>query len=133
MLLSTSYTNPTPLDLGSYHCGRKERKASMSERDDRDAAVAQRTLDDLPAGLLSRVVDHLRTVEPAAIGVLVTGSYAAGRASLQSDLDATVLTAVPPQGAYRTWFEPRPGTPLHVSAGAEALAAAGGEDEHAAQ
>lgn len=93
----------------------------MCEHDGRDARLARLTLDDLPLGLLGRIVDHLRVVEPAAIGVLVTGSYPAGRASPQSDLDATVLTAVPPQGGYRTWFEPRPHAPLHVSAGAEAL------------
>jgi Aminoglycoside adenyltransferase C-terminal domain/Nucleotidyltransferase domain len=79
------------------------------------------TLADLPEGLLDRVVAALRQAEPAAVGVLVTGSYAGGRATSQSDLDVTVLTAVRPLGHYRTWFEPRPGLPLHVSAGAASL------------
>jgi phosphoribosyl-AMP cyclohydrolase len=78
----------------------------------------------LPGGLLDRVVVRLRAAEPAAIGVIVTGSYAAGRATPQSDLDLTVLTATAPLGHYRTWFEPRAGLlPLHVSAGARALSA----------
>ena len=64
------------------------------------------TLADLPEGLLDRVVAALRQAEPAAVGVLVTGSYAGGRATSQSDLDVTVLTAVPALGHYRTWFEP---------------------------
>lgn len=93
----------------------------MRECDGQDPQMARLTLDDLPLGLLGRVVDRLREVEPAALGVLVTGSYATGRATRQSDLDVTVLTAVPSQGHYRTWFEPRPDAPLHVSAGAQAL------------
>lgn len=90
-------------------------------RDYAQAVQATLTLSDLPAGLLDHVVDRLRAVEPAAIGVLVTGSYAACRATHQSDLDVTVLTAMPSLAHYRTWFEPRPGAPLHVSAGARAL------------
>jgi hypothetical protein len=81
----------------------------------------QLTLEDLPEEVLARVVDRLRAAEPAAIGVLVTGSYAAGQADQSSDLDLTVLTAMSPLGHYRTWFEPRTSTPLHVSAGAMAL------------
>ncbi len=91
------------------------------DRDDVQAVQPALTLDDLPVGLLERVVDRLRAVEPAAIGVLVTGSYAARRATHQSDLDVTVLTAMPSLAHYRTWFEPRPGAPLHVSAGGRAL------------
>lgn len=93
----------------------------MSERECQDARPARLALGDLPEELRSRVAARLRDVEPAAIGVLVTGSYAAGRATRQSDLDVTVLTAMPPLTHYRTWFEPRPGAPLHVSAGAMAL------------
>jgi len=98
-------------------------EARMSEfsRDYVQAVQPMLTLGDLPAGLLDRIVDRLRAIEPAAIGVLVTGSYAARRAIHQSGLDVTVLTAVPSLGHYRTWFEPRPGAPLHVSAGARAL------------
>lgn len=93
----------------------------MPDHASRDAAPARLALADLPEELRGRVVARLRDVEPAAIGVLVTGSYAAGRATRQSDLDVTVLTAMPPLTHYRTWFEPRPGAPLHVSAGAMAL------------
>ncbi len=93
----------------------------MPALDNENGSSARFTLHDLPSELLDRVVDCLREVEPAAVGVLATGSYATGRAVLQSDLDVTVLTAVPPQGDYRTWFEPRPGAPLHVSAGARSL------------
>ncbi len=80
------------------------------------------TLADLPAGLLDRIAATLRDAEPAAVAVIVTGSYATGRATLRSDLDLTVLTAVAPTGHYRSWFEPREGLPLHVSAGADSLA-----------
>jgi hypothetical protein len=38
-------------------------------------------LADLPEGLLDRVVAALRQAEPAAVGVLVTGGYAGGRAT----------------------------------------------------
>jgi len=80
------------------------------------------TLEDLPPGVLDDVVDRLRQAEPAALAVLVTGSYATRRASTRSDLDLTVLTADPPLGHYRTWFDPRGRPPLHVSAGAKSLA-----------
>jgi phosphoribosyl-AMP cyclohydrolase len=93
----------------------------MTEQDGQDTQRIGLTLDDLPAGLLERIVAHLCAVEPAAIGVLATGSYAAGRAGRHSDLDLTVLTAVAPQVHYRTWFEACLGVPLHVSAGARAL------------
>ncbi len=93
----------------------------MSAFGSEDGSSAQLTLDDLPLGLLTQMVDRLREVEPAAVGVLATGSYATGQAVPQSDLDVTVLTAVPPQGDYRTWFEPCPSAPLHISAGARSL------------
>jgi hypothetical protein len=78
-------------------------------------------LDDLPSGLVEHLVATLRGYEPTAVAVIVTGSYAVGRATLQSDLDLTVLTALPPRGHYRTWFEPRDPQPLHISAGAASL------------
>ena len=78
-------------------------------------------LDSLPSGLLEHMAATLRQHEPAAVAVIATGSYAAGKATLYSDLDLTVLTAVMPNGHYRTWFEPREPLPLHISAGAAAL------------
>ncbi len=53
--------------------------------------------------------------------MLVTGSYAAARATPQSDLDLTTLLRGEPAVGYRTWFEDRPGRLLHVSAGFESL------------
>lgn len=77
-----------------------------------------RGLDD---ALLDRIVRRLVELEPAALGVIVTGSYAKGRATPSSDLDVTALTPEP-RVRYRTWFEERPGAPpLHVSAGAKTL------------
>jgi phosphoribosyl-AMP cyclohydrolase len=66
---------------------------------------------------------RLRSAEPDALAVLVTGSYATGRATPLSDLDLTVLTGVPPHlDTYRTWFEPRrAGAALHVSVGTKTL------------
>ncbi len=61
------------------------------------------TLEGLPPGVLDDVVDRLRQAEPAALAVLVTGSYASGRASARSDLDLTVLTADPPLAHRRFW------------------------------
>lgn len=55
------------------------------------------------------------------MAVLVTGSYAAGTATPHSDLDLMGLYGSEPAVGYRTWFEDRPGKPLHVSAGAESL------------
>jgi phosphoribosyl-AMP cyclohydrolase len=81
------------------------------------------SLETLPRDVVEGLVRRLREAEPAAIGVLVTGSYAVGRATSQSDLDLTVLTAVPEVCHYRTWFVPCAGRLLHVSAGAVSLAA----------
>ena len=82
------------------------------------------SLATLPPELLARVLARLREEEPDAVAVLVTGSYAAGRATPQSDLDLMILTAAAPRrDVYRTWFEPRPPEPpLHVSAGVRPLA-----------
>jgi phosphoribosyl-AMP cyclohydrolase len=104
----------------------EETKGHRDERAGTPERGPELTLADLPAGLLERVVAALRRAEQAAIAVIATGSYAAGRAAPQSDLDLTVLTAIPPVGHYRTWFEPRgplwgSPLPLHVSAGAQSL------------
>ncbi|MDQ2741616.1 MAG: nucleotidyltransferase domain-containing protein, partial [Chloroflexota bacterium] len=58
-------------------------------------------------------------LEPLA--VLVSGSYAAGRAEPSSDLDLMLLVDREPTGEHRTWFEDRPGRPLHVSCGCKLL------------
>ena len=81
------------------------------------------SLDDLPADLRTRVVDRMRDLAPEMLAVLVTGSYASGRAATSSDLDVTGVYAQDPNMGYRTWFEERPGRPLHVSADAISLAA----------
>lgn len=98
------------------------KEIAMTEPVGREGEPPRLTLDDLPAGLLDDVAGRLRAEEPAAVGILATGSYAAGRADSRSDVDLTVLTAVAPRVHYRTWFEPRHGPPLHVSVGAKALA-----------
>ena len=73
----------------------------------------------LDADLLERIVRRLRQHEPQTIAVLVTGSYANGRATPSSDLDLTAITRRRPRVHYRIWFEDRrDGPPLHVSAGA---------------
>jgi phosphoribosyl-AMP cyclohydrolase len=73
-------------------------------------------IEDLPEGLIERVVQKLRSVEPA-IGVLAHGSYARGLATPQSDLDLTVLIEGSGLAHYRSWFETLPNdTLLYVSA-----------------
>jgi Nucleotidyltransferase domain len=66
--------------------------------------------------LLERVVERLVQLEPGAIAILVSGSYAKGAADEQSDLDLVVVREGEPSTPYRMWFEERPGrSPLHVS------------------
>lgn len=59
--------------------------------------------------------------EKNPLAVLVSGSYAQGRAEGDSDLDLVVLTQLEPDVSYRTWFVERSGRPLHVSAAFETL------------
>jgi hypothetical protein len=67
--------------------------------------------------LVARAVARLRELEPAAIAVLVCGSYAKGTADELSDLDLTAIVEGDGE-RYRTWFQEREGKrPLHVSAG----------------
>jgi predicted nucleotidyltransferase len=74
-------------------------------------------IDDLPEDLLTRVIERLRAHEPTAIGMLVHGSYALGRARPESDLDRTVLLESPGRHHYRSWFEQlAAGSLLYVSA-----------------
>ena len=76
----------------------------------------------LDPDLLARAVAHMRELEPDAVAVVVTGSYAKDTADERSDLDLRALTTEPPRVPYRTWFVDRPGTsPLHVSAGAKTV------------
>jgi phosphoribosyl-AMP cyclohydrolase len=73
-------------------------------------------IEDLPAGVVDRIVERLRTVEPDALGVLVHGSYARGTAQPESDLDLAVLVPSPGPDHYRSWFEELPdGSLLYVS------------------
>ena len=75
------------------------------------------SIEDLPGELRERIVARLRELEPDAIGVLASGSYARGRATTSSDLDLTVLLDGPARVPYRTWFEElADGRLLHVSA-----------------
>jgi hypothetical protein len=79
-------------------------------------------LTRLDRALLARVVERLRAEEPDAVAVLLTGSYAKGRARPDSDLDLVTLTRESPSVSYRTWFEERPGAlPLHISAATQSI------------
>lgn len=73
-------------------------------------------LSDLGDELLGRVIASCRDREPTVVGILAHGSYATGRAHPDSDLDLDLFISGEPTAHYRTWFEDRPGSPLHVSA-----------------
>jgi phosphoribosyl-AMP cyclohydrolase len=76
----------------------------------------------LDAGIAERVVARIRELEPSAIAVLVSGSYAKGTADESSDLDLQVATEDEPDIRYRMWFEEREGAkPLHVSLSVKTL------------
>lgn len=79
------------------------------------------SVSDLPRSLLEGFVDRLRAEEPGALALLVTGSYAAGDAAPDSDLDLTLLTEEEPAVRDRTWIEQTAEGPLHVSIGARRL------------
>ena len=73
--------------------------------------------------VVALAVVRLRELEPAAIAVLVAGSYAKGTADELSDLDLTAIVERD-AGRHHTWFQKRPGRrPLHVSAGTRTVAA----------
>ena len=69
------------------------------------------SLASLPAGLLGRIVERTLGLELDPLALLVSGSYAAGRAEPSSDLDLMLLVDREPTEGYRTWFEDRPGRP----------------------
>lgn len=72
--------------------------------------------------VLRRVVQRVRTLEPLAVAIAVSGSYAKGTADERSDLDLQVATDGAPVAPYRMWFEERHGRrPLHVSPSAKSL------------
>lgn len=76
----------------------------------------------LEPDVLARVVERLRGLEPNAIAILVSGSYAKGSADESSDLDVQVVTNGEPVSPYRMWFEQRvDGQPLHVSPSVKSL------------
>jgi phosphoribosyl-AMP cyclohydrolase len=83
--------------------------------------VIPSALDDLPRALVQRVLERVLALELHPVAVLVTGSYAAGSATPQSDLDLTALLEREPGTGYRMWFEERNGRPLHVSVGFKTL------------
>jgi hypothetical protein len=73
--------------------------------------------------VVEQAAARLRELEPAAIAVVVTGSYARGTADELSDLDVRAITRRKPRRRYRSCFADRPGAkPLHVSLGAHSLA-----------
>lgn len=55
----------------------------------------------LEQALVARVVERLLDLEPGAIAVLLTGSYAKGSASVASDLDVMVITSSEPRVSYQ--------------------------------
>lgn len=79
--------------------------------------------DRLPQRLLEDVLERALGYEEAPVAALVSGSYAQGRAEIDSDLDLIVLTEEEPAESYRTWFVSRPERRLHVSAVFETLTA----------
>jgi hypothetical protein len=73
--------------------------------------------------LVERIVVRLCELEPNAIAILVSGSYAKGTADESSDLDVQVVTNGEPVSPYRMWFDRRAdGQPLHVSPSVKSLA-----------
>lgn len=81
-------------------------------------------VSSLDPRLVERVVRRLRDLEPSAMAVLVSGSYAKEATDELSDLDVQVVTSGEPHSPYRMWFEERPGEePLHVSPSVKSLTA----------
>ena len=81
------------------------------------------TVPGLAPELVERIIRRLRELEPTAIAILVSGSYAKGTADESSDLDVQVVTQGEPVSPYCMWFEERSGgEPLHVSPSVKSLA-----------
>jgi hypothetical protein len=73
--------------------------------------------------IVEQAAARLRELEPSAVAVVVSGSYARGTADEYSDLDVRAITGGEPHIGSRTWFADRPGQkPLHVSLRARSLA-----------
>jgi hypothetical protein len=85
---------------------------------------AVEVIPGLEGGLVERLVDRLRRLEPSSVAVVVIGSYARGTSDEDSDVDLRAITRDEPSMGYRTWFVDRLGIkPLHVSAGAKSVEA----------
>jgi phosphoribosyl-AMP cyclohydrolase len=68
--------------------------------------------------IVEREADRLRKLEPDAVAIVVSGSYARGAADEYSDLDLRAIITREPAVRYRTWFAEEPGRELlHVSFG----------------
>ena len=78
-------------------------------------------LESLPEPIVAAVLERAMSSEESPPAVQVSGSYAQGRADLDSALDLIVLTEEEPVASYRTWFVARSERPLHVSAALETL------------
>jgi hypothetical protein len=80
-------------------------------------------ITSLPESVRDEALQRALSCEPQPLAILVSGSYAQGRARLESDLDLVVITEREPKIPYRTWFAERPPQPLHISVAFEQLEA----------
>jgi hypothetical protein len=67
-------------------------------------------------------LDRLRADEPAALAVLLQGSFARGDAGPYSDVDLRVVTAGPPRSRDRGYLVQQGGRLVHYSVGSRSLA-----------
>jgi hypothetical protein len=66
-------------------------------------------------------VDRLRAEEPAALAVLLQGSFARGDAGRHSDVDLRVVTAGAPRAYHRGYLVEQAGRLVHYAVGARPL------------